>query len=91
MTLHNITGGTHPWYVFKGNPVLKVNKIKDHSSVVDYDMIPTPLSIAQAFNYLNQGANYDSKRTRGKEVLSVSSLVLFCTPHCPVKIHYTSR
>lgn len=66
MLLHNITGGDHPWYVFKGNPISKVNKLMDHSSVVDYDIMPTPLSIAQAFNYLNQGPNYDTSLARGK-------------------------
>lgn len=69
MTYHNITGGAHPWYVFKGSPILKVNKLKDHSSVVDYDLMPTPLNIAQAFHYLNQGTNYNRKLTRGESTL----------------------
>jgi hypothetical protein len=77
MTHHNITGGAHPWYVFKGNPILKVNKINDHSSVVDYDIMPTPVSIAQAFNYLNQGINYDGKRARGE-----CCTVLCCLSGC---------
>jgi hypothetical protein len=66
MTFHNITGGGYPWYVFKGNPISKVNKLVDHSSVVDYDIMPTPINIAEAFNYLNQGPNYNGKLARGK-------------------------
>jgi len=59
MSLHNITGGEHPWYIFQGNPIAKVNDDKNHKSVVEFGLIPTPPAVSQLFTYIGQGKNYD--------------------------------
>ena len=66
MSLHNITGGDHPWYIFQGNPISKINQDRDHKSVVDFDAIPTPLAVSQVFTYIGQGKSYDQQSAHCK-------------------------
>ncbi len=61
---HKMVGGSHPWYVFIGHP-LKVerhSKIKarappNNSHLVDYDLVPTPHLLHEAFEMLTKGPN----------------------------------
>ena len=69
-----VPGGTHPWYVFKGNPISKVNRNSGNASVVDYDLIPTPPNVALAFELLNRGPNYNAKLARRKIIKIVMHL-----------------
>jgi hypothetical protein len=69
MTLHNISGGEYPWYVFKGNPIRKVNDLNDHSSVVDFDLMPTPPSIEEVFHHIGEGRNYNSDEAHRKYIV----------------------
>ena len=82
MTYHNITGGSHPFYVFKGNPIEKVNKLIDGNSVVNYDIMPTPVSIAKAFNYLSRGPNYVKKEIGGLYLLRWKNVICVYLQFC---------
>jgi len=55
MRAHNITGGPHPWYVFQGTPL---RNAPPDSSLVAYNRVPTPPTIAEAMHYVNMGRNY---------------------------------
>mmetsp|Transcript_15922 Transcript_15922/g.26788 ORF Transcript_15922/g.26788 Transcript_15922/m.26788 type:complete len:604 (+) Transcript_15922:538-2349(+) len=46
---HRIQGGTHPWYVFKGNPVTRLSD--RHDSLVKLENCPTPPVLQQAFEH----------------------------------------
>jgi len=56
---HDIVGGKHPWYVFKGHPIPHMSEGED--SLVQYDIVPTPPSITKAFELFNPAT------ARGKE------------------------
>lgn len=45
---HTIVGGSHPWYVFKGNPVSEIDK--DPNSLVALKNCPTPEVIQKTFD-----------------------------------------
>jgi hypothetical protein len=44
---HNVEGGRHPWYVFKGNSIPRMSDTKD--SLVRIQDCPTPRAIQAAF------------------------------------------
>jgi hypothetical protein len=44
---HNVVGGPHPWYVFRGHPVPMGSENAD--SLVSYKHLPTPWAIQTAF------------------------------------------
>eukprot|EP01038_Epipyxis_sp_PR26KG_P007166 gene7166-9769_t len=48
---HRITGGTHPWYVFKGHPVPQQSDAP--GSLVLYEDCPTPKIMNNAFQLMN--------------------------------------
>jgi hypothetical protein len=56
MRSHNLTGGSHPWYVFKGHPIRTVANAK--SSLVAAADVRTPHLIAESFHYINMGPGY---------------------------------
>jgi hypothetical protein len=56
MRSHNLTGGSHPWYVFKGHPIRTVANAK--SSLVAAADVLTPKLIAESFHYINMGPGY---------------------------------
>lgn len=48
---HRMVGGSHPWYVFLGNPIPRLSEAE--SSLVRYDRCPTPPAVQQAFERVN--------------------------------------
>jgi hypothetical protein len=73
MRSHNLTGGSHPWYVFKGHPIRSVST-NAPTSLVFYDNIPTPKLITESLHYVNMGSNYNSKETLSHtEILSLGT------------------
>jgi hypothetical protein len=48
---HRMKGGSHPWYVFKGNRIPIDSERTD--SLVQYQWTPTPSTIQHAIEYLN--------------------------------------
>lgn len=56
---HKMTGGAHPWYVFKGNTIPLVSDAED--SVVPIRDCPTPKVLQKAFE-MTAGENMRNKR-----------------------------
>ena len=48
---HRVVGGSHPWYVFKGNRIPFDSERSD--SLVQFDWAPTPGVIQQAIEFIN--------------------------------------
>jgi hypothetical protein len=48
MFSHDLPGGAHPWYVFKGHPVPSMSD-ESPNSLVPYEQCPTPRSLQLAF------------------------------------------
>lgn len=48
---HDIVGGKHPWYVFKGHPIPYMSDAPE--SLVSYEDTPTPNSLIKAFEAFN--------------------------------------
>lgn len=75
---HNVVGGSHPWYVFRGHPVPAASENVD--SLVSYKHLLTPWSIQTAFSaavpntkatddiFLEQEAPIRSSYERGRFV-----------------------
>ena len=63
---HRMVGGSHPWYVFKGNRVPFDSERSD--SLVQYDWTPTPDIIQKAIEYLNPPTARGYTGARSREV-----------------------
>jgi hypothetical protein len=48
---HRMVGGSHPWYVFLGNPIPRQSEAVN--SLVRYDRCPTPEAVQHAFERVN--------------------------------------
>jgi hypothetical protein len=48
---HRMVGGSHPWYVFLGNPIPRQSEADN--SLVRYDRCPTPEAVQHAFERVN--------------------------------------
>jgi hypothetical protein len=57
---HNIVGGAHPWYIFKGNPISKI--AEEENSVVPDEDCPTPSVLQESMDkFAKQGKGMVSK------------------------------
>lgn len=63
---HRMVGGSHPWYVFKGNRVPFDSERSD--SLVQFDWTPTPDIIQKAIEYLNPPTARGYTGARSREV-----------------------
>jgi hypothetical protein len=57
---HQIVGGAHPWYVFKGHPIPKLSEEKH--SLVSYATCPTPEVLKTCFRHLYPNVPADADK-----------------------------